>query len=469
MLLLLQVPISVTESINKRFLFNNLLTVNSKISEFQNLSCNDIQLIDLNKNDNVNKGVKTSKVLKNFLQKYWREYIYILPSSKAAEKLSNTYYKDINNKYEMLYQEGNLNLKKQLVSGQVKVSYFHSINELDDKSCIKYTYNKHLKKLFTQLQTFYQYKNTTRRRDNHTLNVLEKQKFPVFIVTNGLREIIVGQPEHRLQKSSNPLVLFTERLFSKKIPKNNFQLPLKESYIFVNPLDALEYCNYLQAIYPYSFKELRLKIFVGTLSDFYRKNRRFSEEIQFRLLPDLKEVGKLVKKYQYKPHLNFHSEQLYGTYYFQGQPIYLINPVKCSYFDDQNKTITKRYFPNSLTLSEREYTSVFTTYEQAMLIWKKYKKNFSNYVLPAKPKLTVYNLESLLNEYSNKQVMPNTVKNIFRLIPGNDTYKYLRKNQETKNSYLLIKDDLSFPFVAQIKVFCKRVLWGMFKWYPPTY
>ena len=474
MLLLLQVPILVIEATNKRFLFSNLLTVNSKVSQLQDLSYNDIQLIDLNKNQKINEKFQNSKILKNLFQKYWREYIYIFPSNKASEKFTNIDYKDslqkdINNKHKIFYEEGSTNLKTQLVNRQVKASYLHSLNELDNESCIQYKYNKHLKKLFTQLQIFWQYKNTIMRRSNHLARILENQKFPVFIVTNGLQEIIVGQPEHRLQASSNSLISFAKELFPNKIPKNEYQLPLKESYIFVNPLDALEYCNYLQALYPYSSKELRLKIFVGTLSDFYRKNRTFSEEVQFRLLPDLKEVGKLVKKYQHKSNLNFHPHQLYGPHYFQGQPIYFINPIKCNYFDEQNKIITKRYFPNSLTLSDKEYTSVFTTYEQAMLIWKKYQKKFSNYILPIKPKLTVYNLESLLNEYSNKQITLNTVNKALRLIPANETYEYLQKNQEIENPHLLVKGNLSLPVAAQTKVFFKRVLWGMFKWYPPTY
>lgn len=474
MLLFLQVSISVTESINKRFLLGDLLMINSKVFKPQDLSCQDIRLVNLNKNDSFDNKSKNLIILKNLLKKYWKEYIYILPSNKAYEKLNNTYgehisHKKANNKYKIMYEKGNLNLKKYLVNRQIKVSYVHSMNRLDDKSCVKYTYNKYLKRFLKQFYTLFFYKKHNIKLNNQVVEILETQKFPVFIVMNGLQEIVVGQPEHRLHTFNNSIVTSIKNSFFKKILKYNFQLPLKEIYVFVNPLDGLEYCNYLRTLYPSSVKELQLKIFVGTLRDFYKNNKVFSEEVQFRLLPDLKEVGKLVKEYQYKSNINFYYQQSYGTNYFQGQPIYFINPVKCNYFDEQNKIMTKRYFPNSLTLSEKESSYIFTTYEQAILIWKKYKKNFSNYILPTRPKLTVYNLESFLNKYSTKQIISNRVHNTFQLIPGNETYEYLQKIQQTKNPRSLVKTDLDFPVFSQIKVFLKRVLWGMLKWYPPTY
>lgn len=451
----------------RRSLLEGILAVNSNTAKLQKLLINNLESIDPKSKKGFN-----NKAVEKILQNYWSEYIYITPcnsvSSSFETMLSNIYLLQSTNSIGNL--KVHIDLKEYLASEKMKVFYSRNSNVYSTKLPVRYINRKPANQLYITISNLYNAlvaKRILKQSNNDLLETLKKQKFPVFIVTNGAKEIIVGEPEHTLKKQSNLLKsLFHLSQATVRIP-NSYHLPLREGYIFISPLDAVEYYNYLQARYPYSSNELKIRIFIGTLSEFYQRSKFSVNDIQFRLLPDLREVGKLVTAYQKDLSISFDPRQIHGKNYFQGQPIYFMEPILCTYMDKSTGKITKRYFPNLLALTKRDYYNIFTTYKDAMSVWAKYRKKFRHYALPKKPKLRVYNLEGFLNEHAKQISDMRDTSALFRLIPSRQTYQYVQSIQQSTNSDMTQKADLSNQLILLARVWTNRFFWGMIKWYPP--
>ena len=445
----------------RRSFLRDILAINSNTAKLQKLLVSNIEPVNLK-----NKKDFNNKAIEKILQNYWSEYIYITPcnlvSNDFETMLSKVYLLQSTNLVSSF--KTHIDLKKYLADEKIKVFYSRNSSFYNTKLPVRYINRKPANQLYITISNLYNTwvtKRILKQSNNDFLETLKKQKLPVFIVTNGTKEIIIGEPEHTLKKQDS----FLKNLFHLaqtivRIPKS-YQLPLREGYVFMSLLDAVEYYNYLQARYPYSSHELKIRIFVSTLKEFYQRSKFSVNDIQFRLLPDLREVGKLVTVYQNNSSISFDPRQIHGKNYFQGQPIYFIEPILCTCADELTGKVTKRYFPNLLALTERDYYNVFTTYEDAISVWTKYRKKFHRYALPKKPKLRVYNLESFLSEHSKQTSV------LFRLIPSQQTYQYVKSIQQSTNADMTQKIDLSSRLMLLVKVWTNRFFWGMVKWYPP--
>lgn len=405
--------------------------------------------------------------------KYWQEFLYIssnYPELNNFEDIVSKNYFYHNPQIEELENKRmEESLKYYLLDGRIKVLYprFSNTQSLPDAS-IKYTWRKSINRIFSlYFHSLYHSKCQCfclNRVQNHILLALKKQKFPVFIVINGFNQIVINEPEHLIntkQKFGNQLLKSVYSIFTLS---REYSLPLREAYIFINPIDAIEYYTYIKSQYPKSAKQLELKLFAGSLDEFYKINRLAIPHTQFRLLPDLKEVGKLVTQYQYKNNVNFDYKQVYGKNYFQGQPIYFIEPIIYKYIA---LTMQPCYFPNSLDLNQKEYNCIFTTYQDAIVAWGKYRRKFPQHTLNKKPTLTVYNMESFLKENENQVVNNKIIQLNFRFVPSQETYQYIKKLQKNKsdNSSSIINLKKSFSLLVQ--VWTNRILWGMLRRNPP--
>nr|YP_009294096.1 hypothetical protein Hrub_094 [Hildenbrandia rubra]AOM67338.1 hypothetical protein Hrub_094 [Hildenbrandia rubra] len=442
--------------------------MNSNTAKLQKLLISNIESVNLNNDKDLNHYLNDNKVIKNIVRQYWKEYIYITPYNLASSRfedlilrsylLQNANFTNKNKVY--------IDVKKYLADEKIKVFYLNNFISIEKQLPVKYISRKHGNRLYQNalnLSKSLLKKSPLKYQRNDFVALLNAQKFPVFIIVNGAHEMIIGEPEHTIktQKTFLDSVQYTTGI------QGGYQLPLREGYIFINPLDALEYYYYLQSQYPYSFNEMKVKIFVGTLKDFYKQSRVHIDNIQLRLLPDLKEVGKLVTAYQYNSNIHFNSKQVYGKNYFQGQPIYLIDPIMCIYIDKLTGKVSKRYFPNLLALDKKEYYNIFTTYKDALSVWKQYRKKFHQYILPRQPKLTIYNLESFLKEYQASISTIEKPDKLFSLVPSYEVYQYIKSIQQPKNSRLLKDISFSAQLLVLIKMWTNRILWGMVKWYPP--
>ena len=407
---------------------------------------------------------------------YWQEFLYIssnYPELNNFEDIVSKHYFSQNSRIEESEnQRIEELLRYDLLNGRIKVLYprffnTHSLSNIP----IKYIWRKNINRIFflcfrslyyNQHQFFF-----LNRIQNRLLQVLKKQKFPVFIVVNGFNQIIINEPEHLInieQQLGNRLLKSIHNIFTLR---KEYSSPLREAYIFINPTDAIEYYTYIKSQYPKSARQLELKLFVGNLDEFYKINRLAIPYTQFRLLPDLKEVGKLVTYYQYKNNVNFDYKQIYGKNYFQGQPIYFIEPITYKYTDNVTGKTQLYYFPNSLDLTQEEYNCIFTTYKDAIVAWKKYRHKFPQYPLYKKPRIKVYNMESFLQENENQIITNKIIDPKFRFVPSQETYQYVKKLQ--KNTYGSFPNIINIKksFLLLVQVWTNRILWGMLRRNPP--
>nr|YP_009296642.1 hypothetical protein Apop_092 [Apophlaea sinclairii]AOM65782.1 hypothetical protein Apop_092 [Apophlaea sinclairii] len=455
----------------KRPFLYNWLEINSKTTKLQKLLLNNIKPVNQLGKSSLNDHYIDNTIIGKILHRYWTEYVYISLETSIFNSVENIVYKNYlselsirNNRQKHLF------LKKYLVNEKLTISYLHNFGFLNTILSVKYIHKKYVNRVCTALCNLWKNKFTTFCLHSSIAKVLKTHKFPVFVVVNNLNEIVIGEPEHIPKKRNN--------ITKQSIGKNNYQsfyldtkitqVPSREGYIFISVSDALEYYNYLRSQYPYSFNELKLKIFIGNLQDYYIKNKKLFPVTQFRLLPDLEEVGKLITSYQYNNNIRFSSKQIHNKNYFQGQPIYFIEPVMCTHVDKLTKKVSKRYFPNLLSLKERDYSNIFTTKEDALFAWTKYRHQFDQYLLPKHPKLLVYNLESFLKDCAQQKYQTAEFSTSFYLVPSYHTYCSIKNSRSSENLKFLQLANKSIYIIQLIEVFIKRILWGMLKWYPPV-
>lgn len=436
----------------------------------------DIKSMKETADNKLYNDVKNIITNRQIWHKHWQEFLYIssnYPESNHFEDIvSKNYFSQYPQSEKPEDKKKDELLKYDLLDGKIKVSYPRFLNTQSlPSTLIKYTWRKSINRVFFPwLYSLYHSKYQfflLNRVQKHLLLTLKEQKFPVFIVINGFNQIIINEPEHLInikQQLGHWLLNSTYNIFTSL---REYSIPLREAYIFINPIDAIEYYNYIKSQYPKSARQLELKLFVGNLDEFYKINRLTFPYIQFRLLPDLKEVGKLVTQYQYKNNVNFDYKQIYGKNYFQGQPIYFIEPVTCNYVNNITRTTQPYYFPNSLDLTQEEYNRIFTTYHDAITTWRKYRRKFPQYSLNKNPLLKVYNMESFLAENANQITFNRTTKVKFYFVPSQETYQYIKKLQTNTPKSFSNATNTKNPFLLLVQVWANRILWGMLRRNPP--
>ena len=461
---------TTSELFYKRSFFRTDYAINSNTTKLQKLIINNIDHSNETHIDNFNNYFQKNQLIRKILHNYWTEYMYItsyaLFNNSKDDSITRNYLVETSNSLNSF--QSSINVKKYLISNKIQVIGSSNLYSFSHPLSVKYLYRQPFhqiyKKLLSIWQSGLQQYSLKRRMNHYSFEILKKQKFPVFVVANGINEMIIGEPEHFLKIPKSFLKKFLRFEGAKVRPKGIYQLPPKEGYVFINPLDAVEYCHYWQSKYPYSSNELKMKIFIGTLEEFYPRSQIHFHETQLYLLPDLEEIGKLTTKYRQNSNVSFYSKQVHGKSYFQGQPIYFIQPILCKYVDKLTGKTSQRYFPNLLDMKQKDYSSIFTTYQDALSTWAKYRKKFSGYTLPKKPKLNVYNLENFLENYCT-QISEDIASNmLFRLVPSAETYQYIKNiNTISMNS----NNNIFAQFTLLAKIWTNRILWGMIKWYPP--
>lgn len=419
-----------------------------------------------------NKLYNNIPINQEIWRKYWREFLYISSSHPELNNLEesvskNYFFQDLQTKEPQNKKMEEL-LRHNLLNGKIKVLYTRFSNTQSfSNASIRYIWRKNINRIFSLCCHSLFYNKSQffffNQVQNHLLQALKKQKFPVFIIINGFNQIVTNEPEHLINIGQQFGNWFPKSIHNILKPLKEYSLPLREAYIFINPIDAIEYYSYIKSQYSKSAEQLELKLFIGSLDEFYKLNRLAINYTQFRLLPDLKEVGKLVTQYQHKNNINFDYKQIYGKNHFQGQPIYFIEPVTCN--SDINGKTQPYYFPNSLDLTPEEHNCIFTTYQDAVVTWRKYRRKFPQYSLHKKPKLKVYNMESFLKENEDQLMTKTKLK--FRFIPSQETYQHIKKLQKNTCGSFSNTINIKKSFLLLVQVWANRILWGMLRRNPP--
>lgn len=388
------------------------------------------------------KRLINSNAWSNFTKSFWQQPIFLYVPSKITDKymsqleslainrnrganklLLSQFSKSLNN--NLIYSSSCSNSLKNTESPPV-IQYFWP------KAC--YLNYKTWLNLFNFDEIKLHFKNMQKTLNNNS----GFNRMPIYAVSNRLGEIVISEPPQKNNFHSGILRL------SKYNTGNVY-----ESWFFINFEDAQEYMEYINSCYGLNSINA-LKILACDLGTFYEISSKYSSYIMLRLVPDLNEVGRLLNKYRYHGNIIFHKKQVYGTDYFQGQPVYIVKDglknqenISCSYHE---------------LLDKKEKTSgiVFTNYDTALRIWLKLTRKADISTSLNKPRLIVYNLEKFLQDKTSVVAKQSEE---FLLVPSLDSYKYVLR-QHRQNKYNSIYRELIDGFLF-CQLWTKRIFWSL--------
>nr|YP_010951932.1 Ycf80 [Laurencia obtusa]WMP12871.1 Ycf80 [Laurencia obtusa] len=391
-------------------------------------------------------------VNRNFWQKlinkYWQETIFISSSNSVLDN----YTSKLRNSGFSIYQGSDYKyflkqFSKDLLERHIEISTNYNekkISQMMDSNNIYIKY-KWLKFFYPNLSLF---KHSKSGVINNILISEDGKSFPLFILINNKEQIVLAESNECLQ--NHHILLKLRRMLTKSTVNNK---KLYTGLFFTNADDAKEYLEYINSKYSKSTRNLTVRLVPTTVNLYYQLLRQSNSDIEFRLIPDLKEISELLYKYRKSKNLLFDSNQYYGCNYFQGQPLYLLKPYNLEIDSNMNHSQYLYAFSKD---NKVKYEAIFLNYETALNAWNKYRNKLKNCNLPAKPQLYVLNLETFLTKshYINKS-------NKFIFIPSVKTYhfakKYIMSNLDDNKSIVKALRYYGFNF----KSLCYRVLWSL--------
>lgn len=249
---------------------------------------------------------------------------------------------------------------------------------------------------------------------------------PVFVVKNGFNEIILGHPVSRIKRMGLEQVASS---FLKPLQDSKLAGSISHGLFFFHPDDAIEFKDCINSTNPVSSKDMDIRVEPVGLHFAYKMNRTLLRDTRFTWIPDFKEVGDLIMKHQNDKNLIFHDKQYYGKDFFQGQPVYTIQPITIKARNGKLKIIRFRGLND-----DREV--LFTNREAANQSWTNFIKTMPDLKLMKKPNLLVYNLESLLQE---KEQLSKEALNRFVLITNKQAYRETKELVSIHDSHSLFK------------------------------
>nr|YP_009296019.1 hypothetical protein Schiz_071 [Schizymenia dubyi]AOM64954.1 hypothetical protein Schiz_071 [Schizymenia dubyi] len=413
---------------------------------------------------NTHKEFAQNKLIsRNFfnqlINKYWQETIFL----SVSDRIADSYIYKLKSRGLSVYKKRPkrflVNFGKALVTGRVESSLQDdklSYEELMKIGYLKYVWRKGLNINLLQNLLNRGTESSLKPIQIQLIKYFENNEFPVFITVNNFNQMVLAEPgsEPRYARS------FADKLYTwyyNYFLGSNQSRPTYQGLFFINHEDALEYKNSISFKYPKSSKENSLQVFTTRLDFFYKLNRMLIPRIRFTLIPDLKELAELVFKYRKYKHIFFHPQQNYGKDHFQGQPIYFIQPISVRNKATKRIELVNYTYQVQQSNIYKESQLIFTNYKTAMRAWNKFKYKYkSQYNLPNKPKIMVYNLEDFIKtcEIDNKLYLNNSL-----FVPSQQSYKYI-KNEQAEKYPTRLKQILSDKFLY-FQVLSKRIFWSI--------
>lgn len=408
-------------------------------------------------------------VSRNFMIKllnaYWQETIFVSRSNSLSNNYSNQLKSDGLAIYKNQYKKYLSDFSKALSVGRIEVAFSHNdknkqINNISNNE-IKYIWKKGFNVFFPRnlLNLLFEY-NQMRVFNNKRLklfNNLQLNFFPLFTVINNSSQMIISESSDELIYKKNLLDKLYQYCFYNFSIHNNNQ-PIYQGLFFINPYDASEYKKHIEYKNKSINKHLNLNILPCNLSFYYQLFYKLSSKIQVYLIPDLKELGKLIHTYQYKNNISFHRKQKYSQYSFQGQPVYLIKSLMVK--NKKTKQIELVEYSHSFNkkLNSKINKYIFFNYDVALFAWQKFLKDNIHYNLPNKPSIIVYNLEDFINDNSHEYDRNLYLKSCI-FIPSKDSFNFLKSNlflKSQKTTYENFMDN-----ITAIQAIINRVIWSL--------
>lgn len=378
---------------------DNIIRVSSKLTKYFNNQGRIQKVLE-------DQNLISSNFINNLINKYWQETIFISPSSSISDQHIALLRLEGVDTYNTQHKDFMVPFGKALALGRIQSSSVKSHLYSSNKAhvgYVKYIWTKGLN--IPLINYLIKYFNQSSWNANHKnvlfMSQLKDFGLPLFTVVNEFNQLVVAEPSDSLLGKKNLIDLLYDRLTRFTYIGMNSQ-PVYQGLFFINPNDALEYSQYVYGKYLKHDKNSNLNIFSSRLDIYYKLHKYQSSKIRFILIPDLKELGLFMFKYRYYRNIHVHQNQLWNRNTFQGQPVYTIDALKI-----KNK-ITKRVelvSYNYLLDNAKDYNNkktVFMNYETALCAWKGFQEKMKMYNLPAKPKITVYNIESLIKDHEKQ-------------------------------------------------------------------
>nr|YP_009564845.1 hypothetical protein [Gelidium coulteri]YP_009565245.1 hypothetical protein [Gelidium sinicola]QBA96196.1 hypothetical protein [Gelidium coulteri]QBA96596.1 hypothetical protein [Gelidium sinicola] len=400
----------------------------------------------------------SSNFINKLINRYWQETIFISPSSSITDKYINLLRLEGIDNYNTQHKDFMVSFSKALALGRIRSSSVRSSiysNNKTNTSHVKYIWTKgfNVPLINYLIKYFKQNGLNSSYKDFLFISQLKDYGLPLFTIVNEFNQLVIAEPPDSLLGKKNWIDLLYDKLTRYTHINMNLQ-PTYQGLFFVNSNDALEYKKYMRSKYLTINNDNNLNIFSSRLDVYYKLHKYPSSQIHFILIPDLKELGLLMFKYRYYRNIMFHQNQLWNRTFFQGQPVYIINSVKV-----KNK-VTKRvdlvnynYLLGKVNDSKK---TVFMNYETAICAWKRFKEKMKMYDLPAKPKITVYNIESLIKEHGKQN--QNIDQQLF-FIPAQESYNFIK--QQNRNIVSKNVLDKIYKRLIPVQIIAKRIIWSL--------
>nr|YP_010728629.1 hypothetical protein P6G74_pgp063 [Phymatolithon calcareum]WEA76939.1 hypothetical protein [Phymatolithon calcareum] len=399
----------------------------------------NVDFLTKSKDHLADKELISNNLFKRLLNKFWQQTIFLSVPTKLSDKYtaqlnSLNLVKDKVNQKKFLSE-----FSRSLIDGSIESSL--SKERFNDYrySSIKYIWRKGFNpKYFVNWNLLFPNANqkSSQKIQKRSGDPLKIRNFPLFIVTNHLGQMVIAEPPGLSYVSKSIINLF---------PNQSSLRPLYQGWFFVSNQDAQEYLRHIKKQYRIADTNNKLKIFTCNLETFYKLSHNSRNTVQFRLVPDLHEIGELVTKYSSYNSIVFDENQNHGKDYFQGQPIYtILNSSSDYYYQVPNDKQKMKYKP------------VFTSYETAVSSWDNFVKNQGHSKILKYPKFLVYNLEDFLESKINDSSQ-NQLPFIF--IPSKNSYEFI-KNSKLKQTPHIIYENV-FTYFSYFKLWTKRVLWSL--------
>ena len=413
------------------------------------------------KSDNNNYRLISRNFFIELINKFWKETIFLSVSNSSKDMYIEQLKSDGLSIYSNDYKNFLCYFSKALINGRIHIT--SDLIDINKIKPLKDTYTKYIwKKGFNfSLPTKNSYiaslftKKTLFNSANSLIEYLSINKLPIFTVINNLNQII-------LSESSNEILVtkhFIDRLYSvySKYFLGDMTNQIKyQALFFISPYDAKEYREYIKHKNSFIEQDNLVNLFITRLDVYYYLMQMRMKVVDFRLIPDLEELGNLVSQYQYYKNIKFHKNQYFVKKAFQGQPIYFIEPVLAKNKNTGKIELIKYMYNNHNSTVNSKYTAVFMNYKTALLAWQKFKQQMFNYQLPNQPNVVVYNLEQFIKkiEYNSDR----SLKNIL-FVPSVESYFYLKNQISLDNKSNFMQQLINKS--SYLKIFSQRVIWSL--------
>lgn len=418
----------------------------------------------LYKSSNNNYKLISRNFFMELVNKFWRETIFLSVSDHSSDMYIEQLKSDGLSMYSHDYKNFLSSFSKALINNRIHIK-LDFIDNNDTGKSYNNTYTKYIWKkgfnfswpvkdsyFFTLFKKKFLFSSNNKLVESLSLN-----KLPVFTVINNLNQIIISESSNEILVS-NSIMERLYNIYSKYFLAQTISQIKYQALFFISPNDAQEYRNYIIHKNSSVNNNNLVNLFVTRLDIYYQLMKMRVQSVDFRLIPDLEELGALISHYQYYKNIKCHQNQYFTNNIFQGQPIYFIQPVLA-----KNKTTGKvelinyNYYNNENSIdSKSKYTAVFMNYKTTILAWQKFKQQMFNYQLPNKPNVMLYNLESFIKEH---EVSSDKPLKYALLVPSVESYFYLKKQINLNNKLSIIQRCMNK--LSYLKIFSQRIIWSL--------